>query len=184
MKKKNGQISIQHYSDYLRFALLYKYGGLWVDATVLISKSLCILSMTNFISVRNHDLHYVPNNGAWQIYFIGGGKENILFGFIRDLLDAYWRKENDVIDYFFTDYVVNIAYSSFPSVRKMIDSLPPITSNYDVHSLLFNFNKPFDYAIYNAIIKEVNVHKLTYRGTLNELVGNKLSFYGWLLRYL
>lgn len=184
IKKKNGLISIQHYSDYLRFALLYKYGGLWVDATVLISSSLCFPSMTNFISVRNHDLRYVPNNGAWQIYFIGGGRENVLFGFIRDLLAAYWKRENDIIDYFFTDYAINIAYFSYPNVRKMIDSLPPLTTGYDVHSLLFNFNKPFDYAIYNEIIKEVNVHKLTYRGTLNELVGNKLSFYGWLLKHL
>lgn len=34
-KFENGYISITHLSDIIRVLLLYNYGGLWIDSTVL-----------------------------------------------------------------------------------------------------------------------------------------------------
>lgn len=39
-KFNNGNISIQHFSDIIRFYLLYYYGGLWLDATILMKDKL------------------------------------------------------------------------------------------------------------------------------------------------
>ena len=88
-KREQGVMSIQHFSDYVRMAIIYKYGGIWLDATVLLTSPICLKSNLHFISIRNYDLKYVPNNGKWNIFFIGGGKGNILFSFLTEMLEEY-----------------------------------------------------------------------------------------------
>ena len=39
-KLESGMITITHLSDILRMGLLYKYGGLWLDATILVTKKI------------------------------------------------------------------------------------------------------------------------------------------------
>jgi mannosyltransferase OCH1-like enzyme len=36
-KRKNGQLSVAFFSDLLRLALLHTYGGVWLDATILLT---------------------------------------------------------------------------------------------------------------------------------------------------
>lgn len=54
MKKfNNGNISIQQFSDIIRVYLMYNYGGIWLDATILIKDKLDnAIFNYNFYSVK------------------------------------------------------------------------------------------------------------------------------------
>lgn len=43
-KFNNKKITIQTFSDILRFKLINKLGGVWIDSTILINKPLNLLS--------------------------------------------------------------------------------------------------------------------------------------------
>ena len=176
-------MSFIHFSDYVRMALLYEHGGIWLDATCFLSAPLSIPQNALFVSTRTKILEKVPNKGKWNIYYLGAAKHNVLFGYMRDMLSGYWKKNDFVIDYFFTDYCISLAYESFPYIRKMIDELPALSSDYDPHSIYFLLNRPYDQNRALAICSEVNLHKLTWKGVLNEYTdNNELTFYGWILR--
>jgi len=65
----------------------------------------------------------------------------------------------------------------------MIDELPAQSSDYDPHSIYFLLNQAYDKDIASAILSEVNLYKLTWKGVLNEYTENsELTFYGWILR--
>lgn len=180
-KKKQGLISIQHFSDYVRMAIVYKYGGIWLDATVLLTSPIDIDQNSSFISIKNYDLKYVPNNGKWNIFFIGGGKGNPIFSFIADIISEYWRTHNDIIDYFFTDYCINIAYNEMDWFKHMVDILPNIQSEYDVHSLLLRRNMVIDERVYFEIVDNIHIHKLQYKATYLNVTSGKLSFAGYIV---
>lgn len=164
-KKNNNIISIQHYSDYLRIALLKEHGGLWLDATVYVTKWFDITN-TSFFSISCNDLIYVPNEGKWNIFIMGANKNNILFTILKELIENYWSCNDDIIDYFFTDYCINYIYNKYDYVRSMIDSQYKKNDYYDVHSLLNIRNQDFDLNVFNKILECVYVHKLQYKDIL------------------
>ena len=184
-KKEQGLISIQHFSDYVRMAVLSRYGGIWMDATVLLTSPIKLVTPSYFISIKNYDLKYVPNRGKWNIFFIGGGKGNILFAFMTEMLSEYWKKHNDIIDYFYTDYCINVAYNEIAGIKEMIDSLPRLSSECDVHSLLHVRNMPVNEKIYSNIVEHINIHKLQYKSTELITSNGEQSFAGYVVeKYL
>ena len=60
-KFNGGKISIANYSDVIRMALLYQYGGYWIDSTVLLSDGWDDYSNLPFLlSIKNpSDLYRV-----------------------------------------------------------------------------------------------------------------------------
>ena len=40
-KFNSGKIDYTHMSDILRAELLYRYGGMWIDATYLVTQKIC-----------------------------------------------------------------------------------------------------------------------------------------------
>ena len=89
-KFKNNIISKTHLSDLLRLELLIKYGGTWIDASVLITK----YNETFF----NKDLFFFQDfynkNIVGSSWFISSEKDSPILKTTLDLLYEYWRKNN------------------------------------------------------------------------------------------
>ena len=54
---------------------------------------------------------------------IGGWKNSLLFKFVRDSFEFYWKDNEYAIDYFLIDYFIELAYRNLETARMDIDSL-------------------------------------------------------------
>ena len=154
-KHKKNIIDNTHFSDLLRLELLIKYGGTWIDASVLITKYDKIFF--------KKDLFFFTAINSTKIsgsnWFITAEKESPVLKTTRDLLYEYWRKENYLCDYFIFHLLFKFAFQRYiDDYFKM-----PIFSNVPVHFLQKYLLKKFNAEIYSFILKKASIHKLNKR---------------------
>lgn len=193
-----GIITITHFSDILRAALLYEHGGIWLDATILALKNISLSSLPFFTlkttlktdsitHIRWQGISYsrftnpvVPEINRWTGFFLAGTKHDILFEFMRGFFYAYWKERQNLIDYLFIDYVIDIAYDTIPSIKKMFDDVP--YSEIDIYMLENILNDEFSNERF-AQCSAMNFHKLTWKKSFNIYTqNNKLTVYGHILK--
>lgn len=158
-----GKIGLAHFSDILRVNLLSKYGGIWADSTIFLTKGFDenILDY-DFYSIKSNknDINNVSEY-RWTTYFLSSKKDNELMNFLIDLFNAYYKDNDYIIDYFMTDYFIDIAYNNIDYIKKMIDDIP--INNIYSEKLLANINNKFDEEIYKKITNSTYIHKLSYK---------------------
>lgn len=100
-KFKEGKIPPASFSDLLRLELLIKYGGTWMDATILCTEGGypqeimdCDLFIYQTIVNGDNRLHGISN------WFITSCSNNKLLMVLRDTLIRYWRDYDCTIDYY------------------------------------------------------------------------------------
>lgn len=149
-----------HLSDLLRLELLIKYGGTWIDASVLMSK----YDQRFF----NKDLFFfkavnckIISGSSW---FLTSEKASPVLKSTRDLIYEYWRKENYLCNYFLFHLLFKISYQKY--VNDYSDM--PYFSNIPVHYLQKELSHKFNYTHFSNILKIASVHKLTKRASSNK----------------
>lgn len=110
-----GKISIQTFSDILRFNLLKNHGGLWVDATIYFLKPYPIfeqLENKSYESFAFKDtidfLIYKGNKCSWSSYLQAARKGSVLIGAMDFIFQEYYLKYGDYGLYFFMDAALMI----------------------------------------------------------------------------
>jgi len=175
-KVHEGKITITHLSDIIRFLLLAKHGGLWLDATVFVTGEINFANMPFFTVHRDFGGNYVSKRRC-SGNLIGGTSEIYLFDFINELFSEYWNKYNILIDYFLIDYSLALAYNHLPYIKEMIDNVPLNNKNYN---LLINYlDKEFNQDLYNEIIKDTVFHKLKH--DFKSKNNKQFTFYKYIL---
>lgn len=171
-------ISLTHLSDIIRMACIADNGGIWLDATIYVTKNIPDELLTNdFFSLSTkEDCHYV-SMCKWCGFAIGG--RSAVFDFMKDLFYTHWHKYNSFIDYYFIDYGLRLFYDGSMSFREVVDEYSIYTE--DLYVLQDNLNEDFDNDIMNRIIDSVMFCKLTWKGNLFTSVKNKQTFYGFLV---
>lgn len=138
-KRERGVISLTHFSDYLRMALLAAHGGLWLDATIYVAGDLQQAFRDPIFTVRNPGRDEGNISGwNWSVFGISGNRQYILFCLVRDLLDAYWHGSDHLIDYYIFDYMIRLVYDSCEQVRVAINDIPE--NNPGLYFYQENFN--------------------------------------------
>lgn len=109
---ERGDISVQTFSDILRFNLLMNNGGVWIDATIFIASEFNLLDMLEdkaFESLEfssSHGfLHYKENACSWSGYFIAARKGSLLVSVINEIFEEYYIRYNTYSIYFFIDAI-------------------------------------------------------------------------------
>ena len=94
-KMNNGIISITNFSDIVRSIVLYKNGGLWVDASIFFTKPINKkIFDRDFFIMKNPSSQNLDITSRWSPFLIGGKKGYLLFKFMMDFWLEYWKKEN------------------------------------------------------------------------------------------
>ncbi|WP_230857836.1 MULTISPECIES: capsular polysaccharide synthesis protein [Enterobacter] len=128
-KYQAGLISKAQYSDIVRCSLLYQYGGIWMDATVFMTKPVPESFYENaFSSLRFDSPENALSQGYWTAYFLAARKGNSLVKLVRDILYRYWQHHNSLIEYFLIDYSFLYARERYPQLRQVMDR-QPVTGN-------------------------------------------------------
>ena len=125
-KVQRGLISFTLFSDILRFNLLKRWGGIWMDSTIFCVESLPTdyLTAPIFTAKSAEAISECPANYRWTCYLMAGCAENIIFRFLVDFFDAYFQEHKTAIQYFLVDYGVQLAYDNIDSIRRALDSIP------------------------------------------------------------
>lgn len=187
---ENGNISIQAFSDILRCQLMAKYGGFWLDATIFITNKNFVIdhkdiTYFSFKHSRNdlllkHKWNEFFTEGKWTMNALASGAGNPLFTFISDFYTAYFKKYEEVFDYFHLAYIWLYAYKNFAWAKEMIDAVEPsVSCSYWLGQHLL---KPFNQEKWNKIITENEFQKLNWRKTPPEKPGRKQTYLEYFLQ--
>jgi hypothetical protein len=179
-KADRGLISLTHLSEVLRMGLLCQKGGLWVDATILMTKHSTVLSSNAFFTIKHKNDGTYVSECRWTGFCIGGNKGNILFNCMSDLLCEYWKREDVLIDYFIFDYFLALAYESVGAIKAMIDTNP--FNNLQLYDIRYKLKSEFDNTSLEEICADTEFHKLTWKESFPTTTSDgKPTFYGHIL---
>ena len=107
---KAGKISMQTFSDILRFNLLKNNGGMWVDATIYFTRKIDLFSQlekqsfaTMSFSTSKDFFEYKGEFCSWTGYFIASRKNGRFVQIMDMLFREYYLKYRNFKIYFFID---------------------------------------------------------------------------------
>ncbi len=157
-----GKISNAHYSDIIRMALLSQYGGIWIDATILLTSNLNdIVSGTEFFTIKNKPTGNYVSDCRWAGFFIATKPNNPLPVIVNKIFMRYWEKEEVLIDYFFIDYAIDLAYKYNATVQTQIDNINE--NNPQIYNLLPLLPLRYNRTEFNALTKDTSIFKLSWK---------------------
>ena len=178
-RRQAGEMTNTHFSDILRVSLLAEYGGIWIDATVLLTAQLMPeITQTKFFAYHTHS--YVKNQ-SWLLQAEAG---NLLMKNMQNLLFAYWKKEHKLIDYFLYHIFFDMMVEHNAECAAMWANVPLIYD--DCYELEANYFVPYDEKKWKKIREQTSVHKLSWKykkepqkgDFLDALLNGKLEDFG------
>lgn len=167
------QIPSAHFSDLLRLELLIRYGGTWIDSTVLCigsdyPKELLDSDLFFFQYKRQAS---APYSGISN-WFITACSNNPLLLTQRDLLYAYWHDFRSLPEYF----IFHLFFGMIAEERPDEVMAMPYGFSPECHVLQRHWGEPFDQVKWDKLIARVKFHKLTYRRE-SELASTPGNYY-------
>lgn len=183
-KFEEGTVTMTTMSDVLRFHLLERYGGYWLDATVFFTGEI----PKQYFSGEFYCQRMVSNTEQaiheacgcnWCGFSMAGPKHSIVFRFMKDAFDKWWANFDTIIDYVLIDYLLLTGFRHVPAIHKIIDAVPD--NNEDIFAMYGKLNQPYSEELYAELTKSNVMHKLTYKMDLQKQTENgELTLYGYL----
>lgn len=168
-KYLDGQITRTHLSDFIRVALLYKYGGVYLDSTVyplrpLSDKFFCLEFFSNHTNPIPDS--YQIAHSRWSSFMCGCRKGNLMMKAALDVFTEYWKRYDRLMDYVLIDYTYNLLYDHIPSIKSMIDHIP--NNNPRIWSLQTRLADTCSEEEFEAYMSDMDedVYKLSYKDSI------------------
>lgn len=183
-KAENGKMKLAHLCDYVRIALLEKYGGLWLDTTIFCSNKIPndYFSLPFFTgkSEADENCPYISKM-RWVTFILGGYQNNVFFSFLKKSFELYWSKNDTAIDYLFFDCLIELAYQNIPEIKRLIDNVPLNNLRRDDLQAAMNDRLPAN-KFYSVAKPDTVLYKLSWRESYSEeTTDGKPSVYKYFL---
>lgn len=170
---RSQEIGLAHFADYLRVCLLYKYGGLWLDATIFCADRIPedYFEVPFFTCKSEYQESKFISHYQWVTFVLGGWKGNVFYAFMKEAFEIYWENNTSAIDYLFFDELIYIARENVTAIKQMMDCLPVNTPHRD--DLQAAFNDKLGADNFSKIIKtDTPIYKLSWREQYKEINEN------------
>lgn len=162
-KWNRGIITHTHMTDLLRLELLITYGGTWMDATVLCTRDIEEIPGYYFDS----DLFFYQTlkpgrDGQATVlssWYMSALSNNRILMATRYLCYEYWKKNNNMVDYFLLHDFFQIALEYYEEDWHVV---VPV-SNSAPHILLLRMFDKYDEVMFEYIKEQTPFHKLSYK---------------------
>lgn len=166
-KHKLGIIDRTKFSNIIRLAILCKYGGIWMDATLLMmDRGLPDYVYENplfMYKIRETLDKGYPDPRFFTNWFIKSEKENPIINAVYRMHEEWWKTENEV-PYCLFHYVMRIIW-------EMYEDVCPENANthrlniYDNNCrvLVEMLNKEYDETFWNMLRAEQPLQKLSWK---------------------
>ena len=183
---REGRMGLANFADYIRYSLIFLYGGIWIDATVYTSQPIpenCFEK--RFFTLKDEKIagpSLYNSAGRWTTFVIGGWKGSKLFRFLKNSFEEYWKNNDTIIDYLMADYLIEIAYNRFPDVRESMDALP--ANNLNRNKLRDAMMENVSKEEFSEVVKADTVfYKLSYKSKYGlKTADGKETIYAALLK--
>lgn len=178
-KHRAGIIGQAHFADLLRLELLIRYGGTWIDSTVLCTSP----EVPSYLLDSELFVYQILKPGldghatCMSNWFISAGPENPILRLTLALLYDYWRGHDKLVDYFIFHHFFQIAAEAYPELWRRV---VPCSSE-TPHMLLLRLFEPFNQQVYDGILAQTCFHKLTYKFSPEDAAAED-TYYARLLR--
>ncbi len=161
--KQNNWISTIHFSDILRVWLLDQYGGVWVDATCLLTDSIpqAILDAPFFCyrSQGEFACTYI------QSCFIKSDAHHPVTHKLCQTLERYWQGEGTIIHYFTFHFIFIALLRKDKAFREAVEQLHLTDDDAPMHYLFYALRRGRKYSplLLEQAARQSFIHKLTYK---------------------
>lgn len=178
MALDSGKMTLTFFSDILRLELLIKYGGLWIDATVLCTDN----NIPKYITDSDLFMYQVLKPGrdghsiTMSSWLISARSNNPVLVATRDMIYEYWKKYDYLMDYGLLHIFMSIALDELSEEKNKIPKFP----NSIPHILLLDMFDAYDEERYNYIKSLTPFHKLTDKRPI-DLLKKENTFYDILI---
>lgn len=171
---KREKMTTAHFSDILRLMLLKTYGGIWMDATIMLTGPIPLEYATCDLfafqrdpaephfrywkEVNRYYFGWVRNFHVNMLNsFIVAKKGNYIISQLCDLIMMWWQNNDSISHYF----LFQILFDVFCK-----DSISPLVNDTYPHYLQQSLKDPnFNIMERSNIQKVFSIHKLTYRNS-------------------
>ncbi len=177
-KRRKGVIPSALFSDLLRLELLIKHGGTWIDSTVLMTDPSALSDRKWMEEIMSADLfmfQYVDRLKRFcgiSNWFITARPDHWVLKTIRDVLYAYWKEYDCVLDY----YIFHLAFGMIAQKHPDVIHSMPRRKSVPSLFLLQRLHQDYDPEFWNTLTSHVCFHKLNYRKQ-DEAKTNAKSYY-------
>ena len=172
-----GEISITHFSDLVRFALMSQSGGFWLDATIY---------LTDEIPDIAYSMPYFSLNGTfdrwpWTDFLQGSVERDLFTSRVCNYLIAFNLQYSQLITYLLVDTCMRYVYENSSEARLEVDSIP----NVDKSIFVLNdrlLDSTFSENEWRELKQRTFCHKLSYKFAHEERTGEGLTYFGKLVQ--
>jgi Capsular polysaccharide synthesis protein len=182
-KYQKGMISKAHYSDIVRCSLLSKYGGIWMDATVYLTKAVPEhLFHYGFSSLRFNggNSYEAISQGYWTAYFLASKKNDPFIGMVNNIFYQYWQKHDSLVEYFLIDYALLYCIEKHNTFKEKVEK-QPIIGNKRFYIRQF-INDPLDSDTLEKLNQDpVGIYKLSHKERYREEKGSRPTLYSQII---
>lgn len=113
-----------HLSDFIRVCLLYRYGGLWLDSTVLVLQDIPQKCWELPLYTWRFDKTHFCSETIWTTWFMGSLKGSILFQFVMEAFLYYFKHYEKLKYYYEIDYFIAICTNTVSGVLEQFHQIP------------------------------------------------------------
>lgn len=193
-KWEKKQIPPALFSDLLRLELLIKYGGTWIDSTVLCtgfkefeslssssgsSSSPTVQEFKKYLEADLFLFQYTKQRSipvSISNWFISACSNNEVLMVLREMLYAYWKDYDCVLDYYIFHLFFAMISKEYP---EQIAAMPYGQSQNSL-VLLHHWGEKFDQKKWDKLTSQVCFHKLAFR-VGEDVQNNKENYYNYIL---
>lgn len=148
-----------HFADYVRVALLEKYGGIWVDATCWVPEPLDLAVLPYLEAGVVYPRWTSEQIGNW---FIAAASGSLIITLQRLALEMWWRERSDLPDYFLYHRIFEALHALVPEFRGQWAEATTLSSAAS-HLLQLSMMQPW-FPGFGEIIDRLSiVQKLSYK---------------------
>ena len=179
-KWEKGRIPAALFSDLLRLELLIKYGGTWIDSTVLCTGLNENQNENEKFLNADLFLFQYTKQGCIPVsisnWFITSCSNNEVLMVLRDMLYAYWTDYDCTLDYYIFHLFFSMLSKEYPEeIAKM-----PYGQSMNSLVLLHHLNEKFEQKKWDNLTSIVCFHKLAFR-LPKEIKDKKDNYYNYIL---
>lgn len=179
-KYQKGILLPAHFSDLIRYQLLYRYGGAWLDSTIFATQPIGSNKEFeyDFYSARFkeplEDDCIAKCRWVTPLVFCKAGN-GLIYNLYR-IFEKYNCTYNSCIDYLLVDYIIDFIVQSNEIFYLQLQNIP--YNNEDFKLLHCVFNKMYDEVAYKKMLtSDTHYYKLTYKAKyVKNICGNETFF--------
>ncbi|OOO00116.1 MAG: hypothetical protein ATN35_09040 [Epulopiscium sp. Nele67-Bin004] len=175
-KWKKGIISNTMFSDVLRLELLVKYGGIWIDSTILCTteKMPSYIEDSPLFMYRYRLADARPTENS----LIGSCKDHVILRVQRDLLIKYWHTRDDLINYSMLNMFFKMLSDNIYSY--LWEQVPYLSNGQMLMSYQF-LSQEYNEKQWKLLMESSPFYKLTYKLS-DEVLNSTNTYYAHIIK--